>query len=95
MTRAPLPNDYVQVAALVGLTRVSREQAARNRARGVHPMRPRDARAGLVPFDAAGLWEAIKRGEFPAPAIGPWGTAWRFDDVRHWRRWQTNAGCMK
>lgn len=52
-------------------------------------MRPRRARAGLVPLHAADLWAAVDAGEFPPPVTGPWGITWRLDDVHHWRRHHT------
>lgn len=81
MIRARLPPDHVGIAALIGTRAVAPQQADSTRVR-----QPRGAAPGLVNMDARELWEAIAAGEFPAPARGPWGVAWKLDDVYHWRR---------
>lgn len=86
MTRTPLPPGCVDMAALVGKRRVTRAMAERNRRRHVTPMLERPPIRGLVRLDAAGVWSAIARGEFPAPLRGPWGLAWRVADVQRYRR---------
>jgi hypothetical protein len=48
--------------------------------------RPPEWQPPLTPYpDAASLWAAVGRGEFPPPVRGPWGIAWAQDDVLRWR----------
>ena len=74
------------MAALVGKRAVTRAMAERNRRRHVTPMRERPPVPGLVGLDAAGVWAAIARREFPPPVRGPWGLAWALVSLRHWTR---------
>lgn len=40
------------------------------------PCRPRAPRRGLLCIDAAGMWQAVLRGELPQPQHGPRRYAW-------------------
>lgn len=80
MNRAPLPpglvtvHDLIPVRPLVSVFR------------GKPFIRERRPNYPLTPYtDAAALWHAVKRGEFPAPVRGPWGIAWRRETVNAWR----------
>ena len=64
----PPPGAMVDLKALIGTRRVTQQQAAANRERWAYPMQPRPAKPGLVKLDATGVWDAIKRRGFPAPA---------------------------
>jgi hypothetical protein len=76
MSRARLPADMVRVHRLL-------------------PARPYDCSRSYVrdpwarplsPYvDAASLWDAVRRGTFPAPIRGPWGVAWRCETIHAWR----------
>lgn len=87
--RAPLPPGHVRMIDLLGVCPVGYPIADDNASRWVHPMRPRRGRPGLVPFNAPGLWRAIRAGKFPAPVSGPWGVAWQLAAVDRWRLSQT------
>lgn len=81
---AGTPPGHVSFAALVGVPAVSRAQCRRNEADGAGPVRPLQARPGLVPLTAAGVRAAITAGSFPRPVLGPWGEAWPLGAVRQW-----------
>lgn len=82
MTRAPLPPGLLTVGQLLPLRPFS---VIRFGERYTRPRR--EWRPPLTPFpDAASLWTAVGRGEFPAPVRGPWGIAWALADVLLWRQ---------
>ncbi len=85
MPRTPLPPGYVDLHTLIGVRGVTPAQAAANRCRMRHPMRPRSERPGLIALGAPALWEAVDAKTFPAPVQGPWGFAWPLDAVLAWR----------
>ena len=83
MSRAPLPPGLLTVGELL-----PRRPYSTVRVRGYTCIRPPpEWREPLTPYpDAASLWAAVGRREFPAPVRGPWGIAWTAEDVQHWRR---------
>jgi hypothetical protein len=82
----PPPGAMVDIKALIGTRRVTPQQAAANRERGLYPMQPRPAQPGLVNLDAKALWRSIEVGSFPAPVRGPNGLEWPLDAVLRWKQ---------
>jgi predicted DNA-binding transcriptional regulator AlpA len=79
------PAPFYRLVDLIGCSEVTDDQAAKNRAQGKGPKRPRPARARMVPFSAATLWREVKAGRFPAPVKLTEGvTAWPAEPVNAW-----------
>ena len=87
------PPDPVQMIDLVDVPAVTRAQAVKNRAQGVHPMSPRRGRRGLVRLPAAEIWRQVRVGAFPPPQRGPEGLCWPLDAIYRWRRHNRPARC--
>lgn len=85
------PPRWLTVRDLIGSPGIGAAQAKRHRAarpagsRALSGLNPRVGLPGLSPYRAAvDLWAAVERGDIPPPQRGPWGLAWRREDVERW-----------
>lgn len=88
-----MTKGYLRLHQIIGQQEVTPEDAARNRelARSnksktmqikVGPQSPRPFIQPLVPWSKSKLWDAVKKGEFPAPVkLSERTTAWTVESV--------------
>lgn len=90
---AILPSDgFVSIDVLIGRPEITPEEAARNAENAAKakrenrsfnkPCRPRNGIKGVFPGGRTSLYEAIERGEFPAPIKRGRNSFWRVEEVR-------------
>lgn len=85
---------YLRLNQIIGQRAVSLEEAARNKElknnnkastsmTKAGPCTPRPAIQPIVPWSKSKLWDAVKKGEFPAPVkLSSRTTAWTAESVR-------------
>lgn len=86
------PEGFVGTEVLVGRPEVTLEEAARNAEKAEQakrenrafnkPRRPRHGIKGVFPGGRTSLYEAIERGEFPAPIKRGRASFWPVEEVR-------------
>lgn len=60
-------DPLLTLAEAFGRREVTEEQAAKNRARGRGPRKPRPAVRGEVPMSISAYWDGVKKKIYPAP----------------------------
>ncbi len=86
------PEGFVGTDVLIGRPEITPEEAARNAKKAEQakrenrpfnkPRRPRHGIKGVFPGGRTSLYEAIERGEFPAPIKRGRSSFWPVDEVR-------------
>lgn len=86
------PEGFVGTDVLIGRPEITAEEAARNATEAERaklenrpfnkPRRPRHGIKGVFPGGRTSLYEAIQRGEFPAPIKRGRSTFWPVEEVR-------------
>ena len=85
MTTDLTKTSFLRANQLIGQSEVTPEQAAENRKAGKGPRTARPAIAPLIPWKKTRFWQAVQRGEFPAPIkLSEHTTVWRSEDVKRW-----------
>lgn len=77
-------SGFLRQSQIIGESAVTPEQAARNKARGKGPRRPRPGVFGIFPVSSATWWRGIQSGRYPAPCrLSARSIGWKFEDIRH------------
>lgn len=90
-----LPGEgYLRLSQIIGQRAVTPEEASENRRKALEarklgeriktgPHSPRPAIPAIVPWSKSKLWDAVRKGEFPAPVkLSSRTTAWSVQSVR-------------
>lgn len=74
-------NRIIRIAELIGRPEITPEQAAKNKAEGRYPRRPKRAIQGLLPMNKVTLYRRIKAGVIPAPERIGGSVGWRYSTI--------------
>ena len=58
------PSRFLRVVDLVGQSKITATEAARNRRAGRYPQTPREALPGLLGMSRASFWRLVSKGAF-------------------------------